>query len=224
MLTHVRRAAPPSTTGPDAFDDKPEGSSGTLDELLDRYAHGADALFDELYRRGAPAVRGFLTRLCADGDLADDLTQETFLRIHRARQSFVSGSPAMPWMFAIARNAFRDQLRRETVRRDHGAELSRGREARGLAPSETRGDHVLLARELADLVGATLAAIPLEHREAFILIRFEGLTVSEAAEVLGASESAVKTRAFRAYRALRAALARAGMDLLTGRSDEGHKK
>jgi len=129
----------------------------------------------------------------------------------------------MPWIFAISRNALRDHARRETVRRSHGAELRRGGEARAYAPPETRGDHVLAARELADVVGATLARLPLEHREAFILIRFEGLSVSEASQVLGASESAVKTRAFRAYESLRVALACAGAEPRTG-SDEGHRR
>jgi RNA polymerase sigma-70 factor (ECF subfamily) len=193
----------------------------SLDELLDQYANGANGRFDELYRRGSPRIRAFLARLCSDVALADDLTQETFLRIHRARESFVAGSAAMPWMFAIARNAFRDYRRREAVRLGLGAKIARGRDTPARAPPETHGDHMLAARELADLVGATLAELPLEHREAFILIRFEGLSVSEAAAVLGASESAVKTRAFRAYGALRAALVGAGMDPKTGRSHDG---
>jgi RNA polymerase sigma-70 factor (ECF subfamily) len=221
MLTRLGQATPPRTMTPDDPDQVPDPSRGSLNELLDHYANGADALFEELYRRGAPRVRGFLARLCADVALADDLTQETFLRIHRARQSFVAGSAAMPWMFAIARNAFRDYLRRETVRRGHGVKLSHDRDAPAHAPPETRGDHMLAARELADVVRATLAGLPLEHREAFILIRFEELSVSQASAVLGASESAVKTRAFRAYEALRAALACAGMDVRTGRSNEG---
>src|SRR5258708_33955320 len=55
-----------------------------LDAVMDRYAQGDGRGFDDLYRAGAPRVRGFLPRLCGDASLADDLTQETFVRVHRA--------------------------------------------------------------------------------------------------------------------------------------------
>jgi RNA polymerase sigma-70 factor (ECF subfamily) len=67
---------------------------------------------------------------------------------------------------------------------------------------------MLVARETLDLVRQELRSMPVLQREAFVLLRFEGLSVSEAAHVLGATEAAVKVRAFRAYEALRAALAR----------------
>ncbi len=185
-----------------------------LDEIMDRYAAGADVAFDELYRRGAQRVRGFLIRLSGDPALADDLTQETFVRIHRARGSFSTGAAALPWMFAIARNAFVDHTRREQVRRSSGARLAQSPEA----PPETRGDEVVAGREMLAVVRATLERLPLLQREAFVLIRFEGLSVSEAAQILGATEAAVKVRAFRAYEALRAALdERAGNTARSGR-------
>jgi len=59
---------------------------------------------------------------------------------------------------------------------------------------------------MLDVVQATLNALPALQRDAFVLIRFEGLSVAEAAQVLGATEGAVKVRAFRAYEALREAL------------------
>ena len=65
-----------------------------------------------------------------------------------------------------------------------------------------------MASETLDVVRVTLAEMTVLQREAFVLIRFEGLSVSEAAQVLGATEAAVKIRAFRAYEALRAALDR----------------
>ena len=82
---------------------------------------------------------------------------------------------------------------------------SGGARAAEAAP-ETRGDEVVAARQSLDVVRRTLDDMPFLQREAFVLIRFEGLSVREAAEVLGATEAAVKVRAFRAYEALRAAL------------------
>jgi RNA polymerase sigma-70 factor, ECF subfamily len=183
-----------------------EGSAA-LDRAMDRYSRGDDAVFSDLYRRGAPRVRGFLIRLGGDVALADDLTQETFLRVHRARGSFAATAAALPWLFAIARNAFRDHVRRAQTR---ATVTQRSSEEDGSAlleaAPETRGDETLAAREMLDIVRRTLDAMPALQREAFVLIRFEGLSVSEAAQVLGATEGAVKIRAFRAYEILREAL------------------
>jgi RNA polymerase sigma-70 factor, ECF subfamily len=179
-------------------------ASGELDGVMERYSTGDDRAFDELYRRGAQRVRGFLVRLSGDAALADDLTQETFVRVHRSRGSFASGAAAIPWMFAIARNAFLDHTRREQVRRNSGSRLAQPREA----AADTQGEDVFAAQEMLVIVRRTLEELPLLQREAFVLIRFEGLSVAEAAQILGASEAAVKVRAFRAYEALRAALAR----------------
>jgi RNA polymerase sigma-70 factor (ECF subfamily) len=180
---------------------------GALNDLMDGYARGHDGAFADVYRLGAPRVRGFLLRLCGDVSLADDLTQETFLRVHRARGSFAAGGAALPWMFAIARNALRDHARRARVRllgdRDRDSEDG----SQGEAPPSGRGDEVLAAREMLAVVKGALASMPPLQREAFVLLRFEGLSVSEAAQVLGASKGAVKVRAFRAYEILRAALA-----------------
>jgi RNA polymerase sigma-70 factor (ECF subfamily) len=176
-----------------------------LDEAMDRYARGDDEAFDEVFLQGSPRVFGFLLRVCGDRSLAEDLTQEAFSRIHRARGRFVAGSAALPWMLAIARNALLDNWRREEVRRVAGKRDPVAEEVR-VAPPDSRGDEVLSARETLDLVRRTLNRIPRLQREAFVLLRFEGLSVREAANVLGATESAVKLRAFAAYEALRAAL------------------
>ena len=74
-----------------------------------------------------------------------------------------------------------------------------------VAAGETQGDEALAAREMLDLVSATLAKLSPHVREAFVLVRFEGLSMNEAAQVLGTTEAAVKVRAFRAYEALREA-------------------
>jgi RNA polymerase sigma-70 factor (ECF subfamily) len=185
--------------------------ASALDTAMDRYADGDDEAFAALYASLAPRLRGFLLRLCGDAARADDLAQETFLRLHRARGSFARGAAALPWALAIARNVHLDHVRkrargdaparppRDADESDEGAELPSG---------AADGEQLVLAREAADVVRATLGALPVAQREAFVLIRFEGLSMAEAAAVLGATETAVKLRAFRAYEALRAALAR----------------
>jgi len=169
--------------------------SDSLSAVMDRYARGEDPAFDELLR------------LCGDLALADDLMQETFIRVHRGRGSFAMGAAALPWMLAIARNALRDHARRAQVRPStRTADRSAGEAAQREAPPDARGDEVLAGQEMLRVVRNVLQELPALQREAFVLLRFEGLSVSEAAQVLGTTEGAVKVRAFRASEALRAAL------------------
>jgi RNA polymerase sigma-70 factor (ECF subfamily) len=178
-----------------------------LDLAMDRYGRGDDAAFDELYRLVAPRLRGFLIRLTGEVALAEDLAHEALLRVHRARGSFETGAAALPWIFAIARNVFLDHARHAQVMRAAGDSPAASAETQEReAPLDTKGDEALIASEMLDVVRRTLAKLPVLQREAFVLIRFEGMTVSEAAQVLGTTEGAVKVRAFRAYEALRAAL------------------
>ncbi len=175
-----------------------------IDEAMDRYARGDVAAFDQLYGMAAPRVRGFLLRMCGNLALAEDLTQETFLRVSRARGSFEERAAAIPWMLSIARNALFDHTRRARTRGE-AAGKNRTSEA-AVADPDSRGDEVLAGRELFDVVRAALEQLTVQQREAFVLIRFEGMSVADAAAVLGTTPGAVKIRAFRAYEALRAAI------------------
>jgi RNA polymerase sigma-70 factor (ECF subfamily) len=177
-----------------------------LNELMDRYGRGEDEALEELYRLAAPRVRAFLLRLCADLTLADDLTQDAFLRICNARGQFVAGAPALPWMLAIARNALRDHYRREQVRRDNHADAMRFAVGPDGEASDEGGDRSLIAKQTLGAVQRALMKVPVRQREAFVLLRFEGLSVGEAAAVLGATQAAVKILVHRAYTAVRAAL------------------
>ncbi len=175
-----------------------------IDAAMDRYARGDVAAFDQLYAMAAPRVRSFLLRMCGNLALAEDLTQETFLRVSRARGSFEERAAAIPWIFSIARNALFDHARRARTR---GEVAGKGRVSESsIADPGTRGDEVLAGRELFDVVRAALDRLTVQQREAFVLLRFEGMSVAEAAVVLGTTPGAVKIRAFRAYEALRAAI------------------
>jgi RNA polymerase sigma-70 factor (ECF subfamily) len=184
-----------------------DASRAELSVLMDRYARGDDAPLEDLYRLAAPRVRAFLARLCGDVTLADDLTQDAFLRICQARGQFAVGAQALPWMLAIARNALRDHYRREQVRRDNHADAARvavdggGGEAR-----DPGADRSIIAKQALGAVHRSLLRLPVRQREAFVLVRFEGLSVIEAAAVLGTTQAAVKVLVHRAYTAVRAAL------------------
>ena len=177
-----------------------------VDAIMDRYARGDDAALDDLYRLCAPRVRGFLARLCANLSLADDLTQDAFLRIHSARGTFVAGAPALPWIFAIARNSYLDHLRREQVRRAHRATTALLATEQRFDMPDNGGDRAAIARQMLGVVQQALMSLPVRQREAFVLIRFEGLSLVEAALVLGATQAAVKILVHRAYVVVRTAL------------------
>lgn len=179
-------------------------SSPALDRCMDRYAEGDDSAFNQLFGLLSPRLHAFLKRLCGSPELAHDLLQETFLRIHRARGSFVPGSAAVPWAYAIARNCFISQARSLKFRAARqSVDIADHDQEGGL---DSSAEETTSAKESARIVERTLALMSPLNREAFVLLRFEGQSVAAAAQILGTSEGAVKLRAFRAYEALRAAL------------------
>jgi RNA polymerase sigma-70 factor, ECF subfamily len=181
--------------------------SSSLDAAMARYAEGDDAAFREIFGALAPRLQAFLRRLSGSPELAHDLTQETFLRMHRARGSFAPGAAVVPWAYAIARNCFVSEARSRKTRAARGSlDISEHEPAAGL---EASAEETVSAQQRAAIVEQTLARMSVLNREAFILLRFEGQSVAAAAEILGATESAVKLRAFRAYETLRAALSSA---------------
>lgn len=177
---------------------------------MERYAQGEDRAFSALHAGLAPRVRLYLRRLTGRDDLAEDLCQETMLRIHRARSSFVPGAAVVPWAYAIARNCHIDYLRARRARIKLASPVTDEGESvvpEVAAAGDSDAEAVHVARETAALIERELQRMTLARREAFVLLRYEGLSVAEAAAVLGATESAVKLRAFHAYEAIRKALA-----------------
>jgi RNA polymerase sigma-70 factor (ECF subfamily) len=173
---------------------------------MDRYAEGDDAAFGAVFAVVAPRIQRFLRRLTGRDDLASDLMQETLLRMHQARGAFRPGAAVLPWSYTIARNVFIDSTR---SRRRTPVPLSMLDPERSPEPAiGAEAESTLLAREAARAVERALAGMTEARREAFVLIRFEGMSVADAAEILGASENAVKLRAFQAYEAIRAEMGR----------------
>jgi RNA polymerase sigma-70 factor (ECF subfamily) len=124
--------------------------------------------------------------------------------MHRARSTFAAGGAVIPWAYAIARNVHIDHARSARLRQTERLPSDPGSETvdRGGADAESAA----IAAEAARAVERVLARIPASQRDAFVLIRYEGLSVQDAAAILGTTPTAVKLRAFRAYEALRAEL------------------
>ena len=198
----------------------------SLDEAMNRYAQGEQAAFAILYHGLEQKLRAFLTRLTGSPVVADDLLQETFMRIHRARGSFDANAAVVPWAYAIARNAWLDHVRAAKVRGDAQRKKSNDD---GFTPGEAPtgpdadSEQLAIARQTAALVESVLSRLAPAQREAFVLLRYEGMSVDDAAAVLGSTPTAVKLRAFRAYEALRTALgqSRAAPDAKARSGDRG---
>ncbi|MEO8799327.1 MAG: RNA polymerase sigma factor [Polyangiaceae bacterium] len=182
---------------------RPKSDNRALDAAMDRYARGDDAAFGELYDGLAPRIYGYLVRQCRNRGSAEELAQQTFMHMHRARGQFLHGASVLPWAFAIARRLFLDQIRKG--RREL---LTTSEEDAGVLTiaNDPSAESNFYAGQIATRVQAVLATLPESQRTAFELLKLEELSVAEAAEVVGATSAAVKLRAHRAYQALRAAL------------------
>jgi len=171
---------------------------------MDRYASGDREAFAEVYDAVAPRLFQYLRRRTRSVELAEDLLQQTFLQMHRACGTFVPGSAVSPWAFAIARRLFIDECRRghhDVLSGDMAIEA-----ASCPSPDSSGPEGFTVAKELGRMLQTTLERLPSSQREAFELMRLDGLSCEEAAQVLGISPSALKFRAHRATVALKAAL------------------
>jgi RNA polymerase sigma-70 factor (ECF subfamily) len=174
------------------------------DAAMERYAAGDDAAFGALYDSLAGRLYGYIRRHVPDPQACDDLLQDTFLRMHRARGTFVTGAAVLPWAFAIARRLVIDQAGRDRRSPRLAGEVDP--EPFGPAGDADRPERAVEARQLAERLAGALARLPDSQRTAFELLKQDGLTLAEAAAVLGTTATAVKLRAHRAYESLRAAL------------------
>ena len=175
---------------------------------MDRYAGGEDAAFSELYETLAPQLLGFLFRLSRDRSTAEDLLQQTFLQMHDARGRFARGADVTPWAMAIGRRLFIDMVRRTKSR---ATDLVDNQELdKANADPAANPEDWVVARETEATIDAGLATLAPSQREAFRLVKEEGLSIAEAAAILGTTSAAVKLRAHRAYAHLKATLVAVG--------------
>lgn len=173
------------------------------DRAMQRYACGDEAGFAELYDE-LPRLHRFALRWTRSRSAAEDVVQQTLLQMHVARHRFVRGGAVVPWAYAIARRLLID-LGRRVAREVLRADDARDPEEAATTPSPEEALHY---RRLEAEARRDLASLPSAWRESFELVKFEGLSVAEAAEVLGITPGMVKIRTHRATAALREAVAR----------------
>ena len=174
-------------------------------KLMLRVRDGDQKCFQDLFVRHSPALVGFVDRFFRNRAVAEEVVQEVFLKVYRARKSYQIRSKFTTWLYTIATRTCYNELRRGVHRAKFQAlEESSPKHTRS---AESSAQQDLEARRLAELVDRTLQNLPENQRSAFMLVRFGGRSYAEVAEILDLGLSAVKSLVFRATDAVRQALA-----------------
>jgi RNA polymerase sigma-70 factor, ECF subfamily len=168
-----------------------------IEKLMARYQLGDFAAASALIDRVSPQLYRFFAAQSFSRADADDLLQETWLRIHKVRHTWRPGEPALPWFYAIARHIrvdhYRKSLRTATGERklESIASLS--------TPPPQQSDH-------ADRLAALLAPLSVGEREVLEMLKVAGMSLEEVAGATSSSVGSVKQKVHRAYKKLRGTL------------------
>jgi len=171
---------------------------------------GNDASFEHLLQRYRTPLVNFLYRMVRDAATAEDLTQEVFLRVYRARHGYEASAKFTTWLFRIATNLALNRIR-DT--RHQQMEVSIDAPAEEETPvlelpaRELRIDQYMIERDSAEMIRRAVEALPEKQRAAVLLHKYEDMDYCEIAKILQCSEAALKSLLFRAYETLRVQLA-----------------
>ncbi len=172
-----------------------------------RLVGGHDGALDSLMDRHAAGVFHFLCRMLGNEDDTNDLAQETFVRVYRARESYRPEQNFRTWLFTIAANLARNQLRwrsrHPNVSLDAGSDSTGQTLADTLPAAAANPREASEAAERAAAVRVAVQALPEDMREVIVLCEWEELPILEVAAVLQTTPKAVESRLYRARQILR---------------------
>jgi RNA polymerase sigma-70 factor (ECF subfamily) len=199
---------------------KDPGGRRTLDatdeELMRRFQAGETRAFEVLLRRHRTAAFQFILRFVGNRARAEDVLQETWLKVVRSAPQYEPRARFTTWLFTIARNLCVDLQRREVLRSMETLDGAEDGErplgdgiADGGASDPERAAH---AARIRPAIEAALAGLPAEQREVFVLREYAGLAFKDIAEATRTPENTVKSRMRYALEGLRRALTGAGID------------
>ena len=187
-------------------------SISTESEALDRadmvkLQAGHDASLNDLMERHATPVFHFLCRMVGNEDDANDLAQETFVRVFKSAKSFRAEQKFSTWLFTIAANLARNHFLRRSRHPNLSldAENAETEQSLGstLPANNPAPNDEAIAAERAAAVRAAVKNLPEDLREAIVLCEWEERSVAEAAAILEATPKAVESRLYRARGILR---------------------
>lgn len=180
----------------------PMTSDIDLEMLMARYQQGDLAAATSLIRFMSPRLHRFFLIQFSSREHADDLLQEMWLRIHKARHTYRPGEPVLPWLYAIARNIRVDHFRKSSRTTGHEQPLDETPEAETVAAKEP--DRIPSLEVL-------LSPLPESQREVITMLKVEGMSLEEVARATSSSIGSVKQKAHRGYEKLRERLTTLGL-------------
>src|SRR5579872_691752 len=169
-------------------------SEPDLNDLMVRYQQADSAAAAILIDRVSPQLHRFFLVQEVSRRSADDLLQDTWLRIHQARHTYRPGEPVLPWIYAIARHVRVDNYRKTRRVDIHEQQVEALPERADIRPESSR------APDLESL----LAELPESQREVIVMLKVAGMSLEEVARATRSSVGSVKQKAHRAYEKLRA--------------------
>lgn len=177
-------------------------------ELMTRVKQGDDSSFDLLLGRHRASVVRYLYRMVQNQAVAEELAQETFLRVYRSRTTYEPSAKFTTWLFRIATHLALNSLR--NGRREDAGRLENGSgdlTADDVPDPSPTAEQSLVHRAKVEEVRQAIAALPAKQRAAVLMHKYEEMDYCHIARVLNCSEPALKSLLFRAYETLRARLA-----------------
>jgi len=171
-----------------ASEERSRNRARLMARMQDGDGDSCRALLDDI----GPMLTNFLRRRIADRNALEDVYQETLMAFFQARHTYDPSRPLEPWLFAIARNVASDHARHFWTRASF--EQLTDKMPERLADEEPRSEP-----SLED----AMAKLPEQQRQAFSMLKLEGLSIEQAAGRAGVSAGALRVRAHRAYKALR---------------------
>lgn len=190
-LTPVMRPAAPATIQVE------------INALIEAHLAGDPHAFGRIVQRYQLRLLNFVYRMIGDRDRAEDLVQEAFLRVHRHLDRFDRNRKFSTWIYTIASNLAKNELRNRSRSPMMTFDQARSRHESEEAPPEfedtsTRPDDLAERRDLKTLVDQTVAQLSSHHREVFVLRELEGKSYEEIAEIMHCNLGTVKSRLNRA--------------------------
>lgn len=192
----------------------PPPAQPTDEELLERFRAGDRRAFDVLMKRHEVGLFNFILRSVRDRATAEELLQDTWIRVLSGLKDFQRASKFSTWAYTVARNLCIDQARKAVLRRhpsldqslksstDDGPTLGEVVADRG-----PRADRSAISKELQSKLVQAIQELPEDQREVFMLREYGSLAFKEIADIVGAPENTVKSRMRYALERLQSALA-----------------
>ncbi len=192
----------------------------TDEELMKEAQAGNKAAFGELVTRYERPLYGYLVRLLRNEESARDAFQDTWFRVLKALHRFDADLRFAPWMYRIATNLCRDQMRRRKIRNHPSLDQPVGAEESAvlgdfIADTNRLPDEDAGSSDVGEHVRRAVETLPPRQKEAFVLRHYQGLTYEEIARAQACSLTAVKSNIHHAVVALRRHLDRLGLSPVT---------